>query len=79
MYAELDATSTMTLPGFMTLENSSFIYTVPSALTRTIVSGSAMAGESPAELMTFFTSPRDAANSASAFTLSRLDVSHTLA
>ena len=52
----------MTLHLPMTLENSRLIYTLPMALTFKMVIGSAMTGESPAELMTMLTSPKEAAN-----------------
>ena len=47
--------------------------------TRISFSGSAIAGERPAELITFFISPREAAYSARARTCSRSEVSQVLA
>ena len=48
LYAEFEDTSTITLPLFIRFENSSFTYTVPSALTRINCSGFAIAGDNPA-------------------------------
>ena len=48
IYAEFEDTSTITLPLFISFENSSFTYTVPSALTRINCSGFAIAGDNPA-------------------------------